>query len=1013
MKKILFSILIVIFSLGSYTAQTFNGRLNPSPAQNPEILNSGDTLKILCALVEFQEDKFDQTYGSGKFGTIYTKDYGTSIIDPLPHDLNYFSNHMKFAENYFKKVSNGKANISYSFLPDIITVSQPMRNYSPPQNSETFSELGELAQEVWQNADQRFPDFNYSDFDLFIVFHAGVGRDIVEVTIDFGRFDLPSIYLSNNQLKKIYGNDFEGFQVQNASFKINNTAILPETESREVSGIGQTVLLELTINGLIVSTIASHLGLPDLFNTETGRTAIGRFGLMDGQSFFAYSGLFPPEPSPWEKIYLGWEQAETVQPGSYNITLAAKNAAAAGDTTILKVPINSSEYFLIENRKRDAYKNGAVITSIVNGQTKIQTFAKDDTAGFNPFNIELIDGVVIDIDEYDWALPGFEDEQLLTDPFYDMGIVIWHIDESIINSNITDNKINSDQKNKGIKIVEADGIIDIGEEFRSIFGDIVVGEGTRQDTWYQENPSEYYENKFTPDSKPNTNSNTGGNSLINIVDFSPIGNKMSFKLSYSSQFVNLNFSEKLNFTEYPTSVKSYVYNDTLYSFIRSGSGLNVFKDNTPVYNFGDVISNDFILFEHSGIFYGAFPFENRLRFLYSNNELLSPGSFEIQNIVTAPIAASENPDGNLFIYIGDISGNITKLTLLPGGNFENAAVNNFTVFNGEPVLQIAADKDVVTASSNNKLFDVSANIIQFPNEILKHVLTKDKNGNYISIVLTEGNLFNFVKNGELESSFFVNSNNVIADFSVGDLFEDGNNYIVLNDGNKVKAFNFAGALVDGFPFINTSSKNFTGTPSIADFNNDGKIEVATTTEDGRILAFTPGDKNKLAEGLNLTAGAVISAPLFIYEDQNNFGISAVNGNGYFYNWNYKSTNGKLLWTGKFGNNLNASFAESAKLTNTFNEYFPADKVYNWPNPVYEGETYIRFYVAEDSKVNVKIFDLAGDFVAELTSDAIGGLYNEIPWNINSVSSGVYFARIEASGNSGAAANKIIKIAVIK
>ncbi|MBU2492639.1 MAG: T9SS type A sorting domain-containing protein [Bacteroidetes bacterium] len=1012
MKKILFSILIVIFSLGSYTAQTFNGRLNPSPAQNPEILNSGDTLKILCALVEFQEDKFDQTYGSGKFGTIYTKDYGTSIIDPLPHDLNYFSNHMKFAENYFRKVSNGKANISYSFLPDIITVSQPMRNYSPPQNSETFSELGELAQEVWQNADQRFPDFNYSDFDLFIVFHAGVGRDIVEVTIDFGRFDLPSIYLSNNQLKKIYGNDFEGFQVQNASFKINNTAILPETESREVSGIGQTVLLELTINGLIVSTIASHLGLPDLFNTETGRTAIGRFGLMDGQSFFAYSGLFPPEPSPWEKIYLGWEQAETVQPGSYNINLAAKNAAAAGDTTILKVPINSSEYFLIENRKRDAYKNGAVITSIVNGQTKIQTFAKDDTAGFNPFNIELIDGVVIDIDEYDWALPGFEDEQLLTDPFYDMGIVIWHIDESIINSNITDNKINSDQKNKGIKIVEADGIIDIGEEFRSIFGDIVVGEGTRQDTWYQENPSEYYENKFTPDSKPNTNSNTGGNSLINIVDFSPIGNKMSFKLSYSSPYVSLNFSEKISSSEKPTSVKSIVFNNSIYSFIKSGTSLSVFKEDQPIYKISNEITDDFLIFEKGSSLFAVYPSQNILSYFQLNGAAVSQGSIDAVSTISAPIVASINEDESINLFVGNNIGFVTKYVIAADGSFENAALQDFSLFN-EPVNQIAVNNDVLTASASNKLFTASANIIQFPNEILKHVLTKDKNGNYISVVLTEGNLFNFVKNGEVESSFFVNSNNVIADFSVGDLFEDGNNYIVLNDGNKVKAFNFAGALVDGFPFINTSSKYFTGTPSIADFNNDGKIEVAITTEDGRILAFTPGDKNKLAEGLNLTAGAVISAPLFIYKDQNNFGISAVNGNGYFYNWNYKSTNGKLLWTGKFGNNLNASFAESAKLTNTFNEYFPADKVYNWPNPVYEGETYIRFYVAEDSKVNVKIFDLAGDFVAELTSDAIGGLYNEIPWNINSVSSGVYFARIEASGNSGAAANKIIKIAVIK
>lgn len=1010
MNKTFFSVLLLLLSLGSLPAQTFNGKLNPSPAQSPVVLNSNDTLKILCALVEFQEDRFDQTYGNGKFGTIYTKDYENEILDPLPHDVNYFSNHMKFAENYFRKTSKGKANILYGFLPGIITVSQPMRNYSPSQNSETFSELGNLAQEVWQLADQQFTEINYSEYDLFFIFHAGVGRDIVEVTVDFGRFDLPSIYLSSTQLKKIFGNDFEGFQVQNGNFKINNTAILPETESREVEGIGQTVLLELTINGLIVSTIASHLGLPDLFNTETGRTAIGRFGLMDGQSFFAYSGLFPPEPSPWEKIYLGWEEPVTVQPGNYNITLTANLAASVGDTTILKVPINSSEYFLIENRKRDARNDGAIITSIVNGQTKTQTFAKDDTAGFNPFNIELIDGVVIDVDEYDWAVPGFEDEQLLTDPFEDMGLVIWHIDESIINANITENRINADQDNKGIKVVEADGIVDIGEEFTSIFGDVVVGEGTRQDTWYQGNPSEYYENKFTPGTKPNTNSNTGGNSLISIEDFSEIGTKMSFKLSYTSPYVKLNFSEKLQFIEKPNSVKSFVNKNNMFSFIKSDNGLSVYVDNSPAISFVEPPSSESVLFAQNELFFGVLPFENKLQYLVgSGDQKFALHEIQFTNIISSPLTASKNSEGILSLYLGDRLGNVIKLDV---DTTANPHMDEFNIFSNEPVKQIAVHEEIFTASSNNKLYDASGNIISFPDEIIKHVLTKDRNGNYVSIVLTNNNELSFVKNGEVEHTINLSSENKINGFSVGDLFEDGNNYIVLNNGSKVEAYNFIGTLVDGFPFVDANKKNFTGTPSIVDINNDGSVDILVSTEDGRVLAFTPG-ANKLVDGLNLSTGSNISASPFIYEEANNFGVSAVNDDNYFFNWSYKSSKGKLLWTGEYADNLNSSYAEPAKLTHTFAEYFPEDKVYNWPNPVYAGETFIRFYVSEDSKVNVKIFDLSGDYVAELSSDAVGGLYNEIPWNVTGISSGVYFARVEANGNSGASANKIIKIAVIK
>ena len=53
-------------------------------------------------------------------------------------------------------------------------------------------------------------------------------------------------------------------------------------------------------------------------------------------------------------------------------------------------------------------------------------------------------------------------------------------------------------------------------------------------------------------------------------------------------------------------------------------------------------------------------------------------------------------------------------------------------------------------------------------------------------------------------------------------------------------------------------------------------------------------------------------------------------------------------------------------------FFPKNKTYNWPNPVYEDETYIRTYVSEDSKVEVKIFDLAGDLVDEFEFNANGG-----------------------------------------
>ena len=265
-------------------------------------------------MVNFQEDKDAATFGNGRFGTIYSQDYGTEILDPLPHDKQYFESHLLFVKNYFNKVSKGKLVINYTVLPDTFSVSKTMRNYSPPSNSTDFTPIADFTSEVWTKADQLYPGFNFSDYNLFAIFHAGVGRDISLPGSLGNERDIPSLYLGPKAFQNIYGSSFEGFPVSGGNFKISNSMILPETESRELSSLGNTFLFEITINGLIAASVASHLGLPDLFDTKTGLSAIGRFGLMDGQSIFAYNGIFPPEPSAWEKIYLGWQQPVVVEP---------------------------------------------------------------------------------------------------------------------------------------------------------------------------------------------------------------------------------------------------------------------------------------------------------------------------------------------------------------------------------------------------------------------------------------------------------------------------------------------------------------------------------------------------------------------------------------------------------------------------------------------------------------------------------------------------------------------------
>jgi hypothetical protein len=94
------------------------------------------------------------------------------------------------------------------------------------------------------------------------------------------------------------------------------------------------------------------------------------------------------------------------------------------------------------------------------------------------------------------------------------------------------------------------------------------------------------------------------------------------------------------------------------------------------------------------------------------------------------------------------------------------------------------------------------------------------------------------------------------------------------------------------------------------------------------------------------------------------------------------------------------------------EFFPASRAYNWPNPVYNGKTQIRYFVRDDATVSVRIFDLAGDLVTSFSGPGIGGVDNEVAWDVSGVQSGIYFARIEATSASSSGV-AIVKVAVVK
>jgi len=988
--KILF--LIVLNSLGNLSAQTIIPKITSKSTSTNYNNRAASTLNILAVMVEFQKDKFNLTIGDGTFGSLYTKDYGNEIIDPLPHNANYFRDHLEFAKNYFTKASSEKLNVEYSVLPNVVTVSKVMREYSPIDNGGNKA-LGELSKEVWLKNLIVNPNIDYTSYDIFIIFHAGAGKDISTSELLGKSRDLPSLYFGLNSLKNLFGESFDGFDLGNGQ-KITNTIVLPETESREVSNVGGSTLLELSINGLIVSSIASHLGLPDLFDSETGKSAIGRFGLMDGQSLFAYKGLFPPQPSAWEKVFLGWDIPFVVKSNTENIEVMASEIAKNTDIKIIKVPINSTEYYLIENRARDANNDGIKITYKIAGQIKTLSLLKDTTK-FNNIDVDTLAGVVTNVDEFDWAVPG-------------SGILIWHIDENTINQNLNINKLNADKNRRGVDLEEADGIQDIGEEFQTIFGDIIIAEGEEHDLWFANNKSEFYTNKFNESTKPNTNSNQGAKSLISFSNFSNISNNMTFDVSFGSKNIELIKTKSFNSKAGAKQLKLSSINNKIGTYFLSDDDLHfmdsVFFPTRLVENFS---SNNLSIIEQNNIQYMFGAYEKKLNISFVKDRTVNTQVADLESKISSPIVCVKN-NNEVKIYIGMENGKVAIYNY----DFVNApTIANTIDMTTSPIIQIASEHGIVFAISKEGFSDTQNENISLLTEPKKLALTNDRDGKILSVVLTKKNKFYIIQNGKIKHEFVSFPQNIVNDFSIADIKQDGENYILFYTGNELNAVNINGSMGENFPIENNGTNNFMGTPLAADINNDNFTDVLCVTDEGVVFAYS-GLDGKLLNDFPIAMGSKFLGYQSILKTENALLFSAVTEKNEFYFWSIKS-NGKVDWGSKFGNNQNNSFLKSSSGTQSISEFFPKDKTYNWPNPVYDNVTYIRTFVSEDSKIIIRIFDLSGDSVDILEYDATGGVDNEISWDVSNLQSGAYFANVEVKSNTGKTENKIIKIAVVK
>ncbi|MBN1396873.1 MAG: T9SS type A sorting domain-containing protein [Bacteroidetes bacterium] len=983
--------------LGSVDVPFFSNSILP---------NSVDTVRILAVMVEFQTDNTDETTGDGTFIMTGSREQ----VDPPPHDSVYFRNKIRFVENYFRKVSDGRLTVKGELLGQRVVLAKTMSSYSPPTTMADNRKLAELAQESWIAAESSYSGINFADYDLFVVFHAGVGRDI-DLLSSLGYnpapFDIPSLYLDSTALAAALNQSaFNGLVNGN----VKNTIILPETESREIDG----VKLNLSINGLFAASIGSYLRLPDLFDTKTGRSGIGQFGLMDGAGFFAYNGLFPPEPNAWEKVFLGWVTPITAGNSVQNLSVPAVGLNDAAEDTIYRIPINNSEYFLVENRIRNPYGAGIYLTFAGLNGDSIVHFEKD-IKGFKYYDIDTIKGSVVDVSSYDWALIGEMSDT--TDKYDGGGILIWHIDENVIKEGLKSNTVNADIEHRGVELKEADGSKDIGQKYEDLSYESGTEYGSPLDCWFSGNPAFLYKNSFDLNSFPNSNSHSGAASLIAINNFSQRSERMSIDVEIGNSVLvkDSALCRTLSNTNlYPTSTRNHIYipaENGIYAFKNDGNGLS--PGFSPLIS---AVKSDFgvAVCKLSG---------NTEMAVSANDDTL-----RIFNISTAgdPVVLTTAVVENK-ITASPCIVNFDSLYILVGaekGFYKYSAdgrlISGRSAGTGE-VSSIA----VLPGSSSESSYFTSGNYIyseqdsaELPNSAYGWMLAAavSPKGNFIAA---------FEKNGTRVVSFdgFLQNKNFdivldgdeIQETAVADIDGDGEKDIIIQSKLRVVVLNRMGLMLDGFPITVKAGLEFSGTPLVADFDGDARPEILLMTNNGAMWIHE-GD-GKLQTGFPIQAAGGKAQPV-LYESpypQNKLGIAVITEDGELNAFlTGTSTAGRVFyWYQHLGSEQHLNADTSIMVARPISsEFFPKSRVYNWPNPVYGSLTHIRYYTSENSDITITIIDLSGVKITELKGKGTAGMDNEIIWHVSNIQSGIYLARVEAKG-AAQSSTALIKIAVVK
>ena len=475
-----------------------------------------DTLDVYVLRVQFKKESPDNslTTGNGWFDS----DTSSFNLDPVGKrgSIPYWKKHLEFANAYYKAVSGGELFIKVNVFPKNGTayeLDKPIIDYNRTQKlkGEKTAEYDsarscdylrfvyDAVMKAHESEDSPFKvalSKSSNTKRAFMIAHAGASS-----LLDGGSMgtkgantpgDFLDVYISRNEWAYL-PDTLPGVVIADDS--LNNGLVLKGATIdtlRSIMVVSETASqdgLNWGINGIVVNQIGRELGMPNTFDVAKGISRLGYYDMMDFAGYNAGNGFFPVLPAAWERAYMGWSKVKEVRPtAGHPVTVDIAAAGSGLGTEIVKVPLNASEYILIENRQRSWNKDGTVNVilgeALQNDETTEKTVPVDSlytvfedsicVKGKCERNKKKAKGLVLGVSSFDAGLPA-------------SGIAVWKVNDWYLRESLKYGFANQwggelyRDHQFGISLVESDGVLSIGKTFKNAIGEDTYDYGSGTD----------------------------------------------------------------------------------------------------------------------------------------------------------------------------------------------------------------------------------------------------------------------------------------------------------------------------------------------------------------------------------------------------------------------------------------------------------------------------------------------------------------------------------------------------